>query len=114
MDTGRIKQFAIESRKILKEGVMQRIRALGFDEQGHTPDVPEKVQGGTRYQGRMIENERFYDSWIALNEHIQKVGVKAVYEEAAYTWFNRMMAIRIMMILKSVYPISSAKHAEVT
>ena len=50
---------------------MQRIRALGFDEQGHTPDVPEKVQGGTRYQGRMIENERFYDSWIALNEHIQ-------------------------------------------
>lgn len=113
MDTGRIKQFAIESRKILKEGVMQRIRALGFDEQGHTPDVPEKVQGGTRYQGRMIENERFYDSWIALNEHIQRVGVKAVYEEAAYTWFNRLIAIRIMQKNDFIEPILSYDNPEI-
>ena len=113
MDTGRIKQFAIESRKILKEGVMQRIRALGFDEQGHTPDVPEKVQGGTRYQGRMIENERFYDSWIALNEHIQKVGVKAVYEEAAYTWFNRLIAIRIMQKNNFIEPVLSYDNPEI-
>ena len=113
MDTGRIKQFAIESRKILKEGVMQRIRALGFDEQGQTPDVPEKVQGGTRYQGRMIENERFYDSWIALNEHIQKVGVKAVYEEAAYTWFNRLIAIRIMQKNDFIEPVLSYDNPEI-
>lgn len=113
MDTGRIKQFAIESRKILKEGVMQRIRALGFDEQGHTPDVPEKVQGGTRYQGRMIENERFYDSWIALNDHIQRVGVKAVYEEAAYTWFNRLMAIRIMQKNDFIEPVLSYDNPEI-
>lgn len=113
MDTGRIKQFAIESRKILKEGVMQRIKALGFDEQGRTPDVPEKVQGGTRYQGRMIENERFYDSWIALYEHIQKVGVKAVYEEAAYTWFNRLIAIRIMQKNHFIEPVLSYDNPEI-
>ena len=113
MDTGRIKQFAVESRKMLKEGVMQRIRALGFDEQGRTPDVPEKVQGGTRYQGRMIENERFYDSWIALNEHIQKVGVKAVYEEAAYTWFNRLIAIRIMQKNHFIEPVLSYDNPEI-
>ena len=113
MDTGRIKQFAIESRKILKEGVMQRIKALGFDEQGRTPDVPEKVQGGTRYQGRMIENERFYDSWIALNDHIQKVGVKAVYEEAAYTWFNRLIAIRIMQKNHFIEPVLSYDNPEI-
>jgi hypothetical protein len=113
MDTGRIKQFAIESRKILKEGVMQRIRALGFDEQGHTPDIPEKVQGGTRYQGRMIENERFYDSWIALNEHIHRVGVKAVYEEAAYTWFNRLIAIRIMQKNDFIEPVLSYDNPEI-
>ena len=113
METGKIKQFAIESRKILKEGVMQRIKALGFDEQGRTPDVPEKVQGGTRYQGRMIENERFYDSWIALNEHIQKVGVKAVYEEAAYTWFNRLIAIRIMQKNHFIEPVLSYDNPEI-
>lgn len=92
---------------------MQRIRALGFDEQGHTPDVPEKVQGGTRYQGRMIENERFYDSWIALNEHIQKVGVKAVYEESAYTWFNRLIAIRIMQKNDFIEPVLSYDNPEI-
>ena len=92
---------------------MQRIRALGFDEQGHTPDVPEKVQGGTRYQGRMIENERFYDSWIALNEHIQKVGVKLVYEEAAYTWFNRLVAIRIMQKNNFIEPVLSYDNLEI-
>ena len=113
METGKIKQFAIESRKILKEGVMQRIKALGFDEQGRTPDVPEKVQGGTRYQGRMIENERFYDSWIALNDHIQKVGVKAVYEEAAYTWFNRLIAIRIMQKNHFIEPVLSYDNPEI-
>lgn len=113
MDTGRIKQFAIESRKILKEGVMQRIRALGFDEQGRTPDVPEKVQGGTRYQGRIIESERFYDAWVALNEHIQRVGVKAVYEEAAYTWFNRLMAIRIMQKNNFIEPVLSYDDPEI-
>ena len=92
---------------------MQRIKALGFDEQGRTPDVPEKVQGGTRYQGRMIENERFYDSWIALNEHIQKVGVKAVYEEAAYTWFNRLIAIRIMQKNHFIEPVLSYDNPEI-
>lgn len=110
MDTGRIKTFAAESRKILKEGVMQRIRALGFDEEGRTPSLPEKVQGGTLYQGRMIENERFYDSWIALNDHIQKLGkngVRQVYEEAAYTWFNRLIAIRIMQKNHFIEPILS-------
>ena len=110
MDTGRIKQFATESRKILKEGVMQRIRALGFDEEGRTPSVPQKVQGGTLYQGRMIENERFYDSWIALNDHIQKLGkngVRQVYEEAAYTWFNRLIAIRIMQKNHFIEPVLS-------
>ena len=113
MDTGRIKQFATESRKILKEGVMQRIRALGFDEQGRTPDVPEKVQGGTRYLGRMIENERFYDSWVALNEHIRQVGVKAVYEEAAYTWFNRLIAIRIMQKNDFIEPVLVYDNPEI-
>ena len=113
MDTGRIKSFAIESRKILKEGVMQRIRALGFDEQGRTPSLPEKVQGGTLYQGRMIENERFYDAWIALNEHIQKVGVRAVYEEAAYTWFNRLIAIRIMQKNNFIEPVLSYDDPEI-
>ena len=113
MDTGRIKTFAIESRKILKEGVMQRIRALGFDEQGRTPSLPEKVQGGTLYQGRMIENERFYDAWIALNDHIQKVGVRAVYEEAAYTWFNRLIAIRIMQKNNFIEPVLSYDNPDI-
>lgn len=116
MDTGRIKQFATESRRILKEGVMQRIRALGFDSEGNTPDLPERVQGGTRYQGRLIENERFYDCWMALNKRIHELGkngVQMVYEEAAYTWFNRLVAIRIMQKNDFIEPILSYDVADI-
>lgn len=116
MDTGRIKQFATESRRILKEGVMQRIRALGFDSEGNTPDMPERVQGGTRYQGRLIENERFYDCWVALNKRIHELGkngVQQVYEEAAYTWFNRLVAIRIMQKNDFIEPVLSYDVADI-
>ena len=116
MDTGRIKQFATESRRILKEGVMQRIRAIGFDSEGNTPDLPERVQGGTRYQGRLIENERFYDCWMALNKRIHELGkngVQMVYEEAAYTWFNRLVAIRIMQKNDFIEPVLSYDVADI-
>ena len=46
--------------------------------------------------GGMIPDTTFYDKWTSLYERVQQKGIKEVYEEAAYTWFNRLMAIRIM------------------
>ena len=105
MNTSQIKNFAIQSRNVLKEGVLNRILALGFDEKG-TPsvDLPVKIQGGTIFMSQLRE-EGFYDAWTSLAERLKKKGIKEVCEEAAYTWFNRLVAIRIMQKNGFIEPV---------
>lgn len=99
MNTSQIKNFAIQSRNILKTGVIQRIQILGFDANGNlTKGEPTRIdiQGGATLFAGEIYAGSFYDRWMSLRRRIQEKGVKEVYEEAAYTWFNRLVAIRIM------------------
>ena len=105
MNTSQIKTFATQSRTLLKEGVLNRILSLGFDINGHlTTSRPVKIQGGTVFMDQ-LRDEHFQDSWISLEEKIQKKGIKEVCEEAAYTWFNRLMAIRIMQKNHFIEPV---------
>ena len=105
MNTSQIKNFAIQSRNVLKEGVLNRILALGFDEKGKpSVDLPVKIQGGTIFMGQLRE-EGFYDAWTSLAERLEKKGIKEVCEEAAYTWFNRLVAIRIMQKNGFIEPV---------
>ncbi|MBQ6178641.1 MAG: BREX-1 system adenine-specific DNA-methyltransferase PglX [Bacteroidales bacterium] len=105
MNTSQIKNFAIQSRNILKAGVLNRILTLGYDKEGAlTVDRPVKIQGATVFMGQLRE-ESFYDAWVALEERIAKHGVKGVCEEAAYTWFNRLVAIRIMQKNEFIEPV---------
>ena len=100
MNTSQIKNFATQSRNILKTGVIQRIQILGFDANVNlTKGAPTRIdiQGGATLFAGQIYDGAFYDRWMALQKRIQEKGVKEVYEEAAYTWFNRLVAIRIMM-----------------
>ena len=97
MDTSQIKRFAVDARNILKQGVINRITALGFNDKGEVEErnKPQRLQGNTLFMGQLYD-ENFYDNWMALYNRVRTKGVKEVYEEAAYTWFNRLMAIRIM------------------
>ena len=105
MNTSQIKNFAIQSRNVLKEGVLNRILALGFDEKGNpSVDLPVKIQGGTIFMG-LLREEGFYDAWTSLAERLEKKGIKEVCEEAAYTWFNRLVAIRIMQKNGFIEPV---------
>lgn len=105
MNTSQLKNFAIQSRNLLKTGVLNRIIALGFDVDGNlTVDRPVKIQGGTIFMGQLRE-EGFYDAWTAVEERIARHGIKEVCEEAAYTWFNRLVAIRIMQKNGFIEPV---------
>ena len=97
MDTNRIKHFATEARNILKAGIAAKITTLGFDKNGHVAEEnkPLLMQGGSVWNGQ-LQTEGFYHQWMALYNRIQQIGIKDVYEEAAYTWFNRLCAIRIL------------------
>ena len=111
MNTSQIKNFAIQSRNVLKTGVLNRILALGFDVDGHLMvDRPVKIQGGTIFMGQLRE-EGFFDAWTALEERIAKHSVKEVCEEAAYTWFNRLVAIRIMQKNEFIEPVMQYANA---
>lgn len=97
MDTNRIKRFATEARNKLKEGISAKIRTLGFDKKGNVAEEhrPQLMQGGTHWNGQLLP-ETFYHQWTSLYNRIQQKGISEVYEEAAYTWFNRLCAIRIL------------------
>ena len=97
MDTNRIKRFATEARNILKTGIAAKITTLGFDKTGHVAEEnkPQLMQGGSLWNGQ-LQTEGFYHQWMSLYNRIQQIGIKDVYEEAAYTWFNRLCAIRIL------------------
>ena len=95
MDTAKLKRFAAEARVNLMEGVRRKLRSLGFDDNGESNAEPELIQGGTLWKGEEYP-EAFYHQRTALKERLKSHGLREVVEEAAYTWFNRMMAIRIL------------------
>lgn len=97
MNTNQIKKFAIEARNILKKGIKAKIQTLGFDDKGQVSEqmMPQLLQGGTVWNGRQY-TEGFYHQWMALYNRVLQKGILEVYEEAAYTWFNRLVAIRIL------------------
>lgn len=97
MDTSKLKRFATEARNKIRRGVANKLLTLGFNGKGEAAEFPVQLQGATLFRGEQLE-AGFYDKWIALHEAITKQGVKDVYEEVAYTWFNRFMAIRILQM----------------
>lgn len=96
MDTARLKRFATEARTKIKQGVTLMIRQWGFDADGNVMEEPQLLQGGTLFRNQVIGDEDVYHRWCALRNKIQQVGLRNVYEEAAYTWFNRFVAIKIL------------------
>lgn len=114
MDTNRLKKFAIEARNILKAGIAAKLTSLGFDSKGEVAENlrPQLLQGGTLWNGRTL-SEGFYHQWMRLYEEVQSKGVNEVYEQAAYTWFNRLVAIRILQkngLCESVSTYADSAH----
>jgi len=96
MNTNKLKPFAQNARRILLDGVARRVQFLGFDAKGKVVEEPMSVAGGVILRGEVIDDPTLTGKWNALRSAIQRNGLENVVEEAAYTWFNRMMAIRIL------------------
>jgi hypothetical protein len=96
MDTNRLKRFATEARKILMQGVVHRLSALGFLPDGSVTEEPQQQGGGATFMGDTVTQD-FYDKWQSLRRAVSERKIEEVAEEAAYTWFNRLVAIRIMV-----------------
>lgn len=81
----------------MKAGIAAKITTLGFDKNGNVAEKnkPQLMQGGSLWN-EQLQTEGFYYQWMSLYNRIQQKGISEVYEEAAYTWFNRLCAIRIL------------------
>lgn len=112
MDTNKLKRFAGEARVKLKAGVASMLQLYGFDADGNASIMPERITGGAIFNRTTITDETFYDKWMSLYNAIQAHGVKEVYEEVAYTWFNRFMAIRIMRKNGFINPVLEYSNPE--
>ena len=113
MDTNRLKRFATEARNILMQGVKNRLQAIGFDlKTGKPTEMPQKMEGGAVFMGDTVTTD-FYSRWMSLYNNIHARGIKQVAEEAAYTWFNRFMAIRIMQKQGFISPVLAYESEEV-
>ena len=112
MDTNRIKHFATEARNILLSGVVQRLTALGFQPDGTATEKPELLGGGAVFMGE-VQSEDFYHKWMSLYQRMQSHSFREVAEEAAYTWFNRLVAIRIMVKNGLIPPVLEYESDEV-
>lgn len=96
MDTSNLEPFAQSMRTILMDGVRQRLRYWGFDDGPEPTHEVESVEGGYLFRGSVHTGEDVPKKWRRLKKAVRDHGIDNVVEEAAATWFNRMMAIRIL------------------
>src|SRR6478672_12783973 len=97
MNTNNIKSFAKQARLILMEGVKQRLLYWGFDANGNSTETVEITTGGYIFRGQVFNDDSVPPKWQKLKTKlINKQAVQDTIEEAAYTWFNRLMAINIL------------------
>ncbi|MFD1315235.1 BREX-1 system adenine-specific DNA-methyltransferase PglX [Namhaeicola litoreus] len=104
------KTFAQNARKNLLQGVAKKLLIWGFDKKGNVLEEPHSIPGGYLLRGEPYDDPNVPKLWAALKSAIAAKGIEVVVEEAAYTWFNRMMAIRIMA--KNGYEEAQLSYAD--
>ena len=104
------KTFAQQSRNLLMDGVAKKLLYWGFNTKGIVLESPQKVSGGYSFRGEVYDDPNLPQLWESLKKAVQNKGIDVVVEEAAYTWFNRMMALRIMV--KNGYEQAQLENAE--
>jgi len=107
MNINKIKSFAKQARIQLYKGVANQLLFWGFDDKGTLNAEPEAIPGGFTFRGAVYNDVASVPKWKKLKEKIQKSteSVKDVTEEAAYTWFNRLTAIRILEENQFIDPV---------
>lgn len=95
MDKSAIKNFAVSARIKLKESIQQKAYELGITN-SEIKD-PESFQNGYRVNQKFLTEYQMKQREKLINK-IYNQGLENIIEEVAYTWFNRLIALRFMEI----------------
>ena len=97
MDKAILKKFAIESRKDLMEKIKNKINMFYIDEEFNKEQKGNLyILTNTKHTLNLTDEE--FKKRELLIKRIKELSIEQVIEEAAYTWFNRIIAIRYMEI----------------
>ena len=97
MDKNVLKKFAIESRQELMDKVSNKIKKFYINEEFKISQNGEvSVLSNEKHTLSLTKKE--YENRQLLIKRINEITLEQVIEEAAYTWFNRIIAIRYMEI----------------
>ena len=97
MDKSILKKFAIESRQDLMDKIRNKIKTFYIDEDFHNEQKGEVYVLSNEKHSLSLTNEEFKKRELLI-KRIKELSLEQVIEEAAYTWFNRIIAIRYMEI----------------
>ncbi|GGJ55147.1 BREX-1 system adenine-specific DNA-methyltransferase PglX [Deinococcus roseus] len=97
MNRTKIKNFATLARKELHEQTETRLAAFGITRKGI--ETAKDITGGLVMGGKTVnlssqEKAQYQD----LIRHVAQHGFEATVTEIAYTWFNRLSALRYMEV----------------
>ncbi len=97
MDKAILKKFAIESREDLMKKMKNKINTFFIDEEFSSEQKGDLYILSNEEHSLSLTNEE-YKKRELLIKRIKELSLEQVVEEAAYTWFNRIIAIRYMEI----------------
>lgn len=97
MDKNILKKFAIESRQDLMEKIKNKMNTFYIDEEFKSEQKGDLYILSNDKHSLSLTNDE-YKKRELLIKRINELGLEQVIEEAAYTWFNRIVAIRYMEI----------------
>lgn len=108
MNKNAIKKFAIDARNKLIASVTDKAGMLGITLDNCSEPITKgvdfevyKTAAGTE----VTLNKKQCEQRRKLVDQIHARGFEAVVEEVAYTWFNRICAIRFMEVNDYMYPV---------
>ena len=110
MDKTVLKNFAIYARNKLIQDTKNKASMIGITEQGIQSPLPESTSDMLVFDIKAVETYKIYNKEVEqyrkLIDELKKREANGDYktayttliEEVAYTWFNRMIAIRFMEV----------------
>tara|TARA_B100001179_G_C18604294_1_gene412991 strand:- start:3553 stop:7236 length:3684 start_codon:yes stop_codon:yes gene_type:complete len=100
METNNIKNYAPKARVAFMDAVAKRLNTFGIsaNKQGELQVVDALVQGSVLQIGDNNFNSKLAPARQRLVEKSEQLGYTQLVEQVAYTWFNRLCAIRYMEI----------------
>ena len=100
VDKSAIRTFAVESRRQMIESVKYQASLIGITADGISEPI-SKAEGMETYDYGAGTHSIFNEDIKKRNDLIKKInndGFESVMEEVAYTWFNRIIAIRFLEV----------------